>query len=312
MTKLDRAFIKAYTEPPAVTLPRPRKVEQAMIAHDARLHAGGEQIARPRARVAPQTSPGHVGRSEAMAPLSTFAAPAKLEESFRASLEVDRLDWPAACQQLVARAAVAWDRFIAQLCAELTTLNKCVAFVSSRRGEGRTTVALATASRLAAQGLRTLIVDADFGHADLAAACGVSPPVGWGEMIEGDLPLGEALITAVEDGVTLMPWRGPGGRLAHRSARLRAATSFRLLKEYYDVIIVDAMPLASSTTDFAHLLEALGQCGSYVVCDKRATSAQQLLGLCGRLEQVGVKVSGIIENFVASTSPPPLPDHAAL
>jgi Mrp family chromosome partitioning ATPase len=214
-------------------------------------------------------------------------------------LEVDSLSWPIACVDLLDRASARWDRFAEHLTDRSSEDNKTVMIVSCRRGEGRTTIALATARHMAARGLRCVVVDADFENPTLAAHCGVSPQMGWGEVIDGDLPFGEALIAGVNDNVTVMPWQGPAGRLAQSSAALRATTGFRLLREHYDLVIIDAMPLGgmSAEAELASLAKATGPCGVYLVRDVRATQPQQMAAACARLGRMSIKVTGVIENF---------------
>jgi Mrp family chromosome partitioning ATPase len=143
------------------------------------------------------------------------------------------------------------------------------------------------------------VVDADFENPNLAERCGISPQLGWGEVIDGDLPFAEGLVAAIEDGVTIMPWRGPAGRLAQRTAALRATTGFRLLREHFDLVILDAMPLSapSANTELSALATVGGPCSAYLVRDPRTTRPPQVASGLARLGRSAVHVAGIIENF---------------
>lgn len=173
------------------------------------------------------------------------------------------------------------------------------------RGEGRTTVVLSTARHLSARGLRPLVVEADFDHPCLASHCGVSPATGWGDVLEGKLPLGEALIASLADGVTLMPWRGPARHSTQLAAGPRIADHFRMLQDQYDLVLLDTMPLKNQAdvSDLASLAQAIGLQAVYLIHDMRFTTLDQLTNTCGRLRRASVNVAGVIENFVSPTDP---------
>jgi Mrp family chromosome partitioning ATPase len=71
------------------------------------------------------------------------------------------------------------------------------------------------------------------------------------------------------------------------------------LREHYDLVIVDAMPLAgaSNETELASIAKVIGPSGVYLVRDVRATQPQQVAAACARLGRMSIKVSGVIENF---------------
>src|SRR5262249_38236066 len=126
---------------------------------------------------------------------------------FRPMLEVDQFAWPHACHELLSQADEMWNAFAAQILEEHGGGHACIAIASCLRGEGRTTITLSAGKFLAARGLRTVIVDADLDNPTLAQSCGISPQIGWDDVVDGELPLGEAMISSLADGVTLMPWR---------------------------------------------------------------------------------------------------------
>ncbi len=308
MTSLDRAFIKAFDEAGPSNPAREHGLERT--APPARATADGAALESPRhgVRVAKETlaSAPELPRTglSAVAPLSTFAPPPRPHDSFRALLEVDHLAWPEACGALIERAGAEWDRFAERLSRHVAEDTKCVALTSCQRGEGRTSVALATARVLAARGLRSVVVDADFERPSLADSCGISAQAGWGEVLSGELSLGEVLIAASKDGVALLPWRGPNMRADPWTNTLPIATSFSILRDHYDLVLLDTMPLDSSAaiSEFASLAESIRLDAAYVIFDARSTPSSSLTSTCAKLRQSGLRVEGLIENFGAASS----------
>jgi Mrp family chromosome partitioning ATPase len=148
------------------------------------------------------------------------------------------------------------------------------------------------------------VVDADFDRPNLADSCGISAQAGWGEAIAGELSLGEALIAAARDRVALLPWRGPGMRAAGWTNTLPIATSFSMLRDHYDLVVLDAMPLdtPAAISEFASLGEAIHLDAVYVIFDARSTIHSSLTDTCAKLRHLGLRVDGLIENF--SSTPP--------
>jgi Mrp family chromosome partitioning ATPase len=305
MTTLDLAFIKAFTDtashpaaPHATPIaPRPRIVKSTSRPAHA--------VAPPFAVVHPEESAlGELGARNATLPLSSFAPQTRVDDACRALLEIDRAAWPEACGDLLLRASRDWDRFAEQLIERMGQGQKCIALVSLARGEGRPTVALALAKHVAGRGLRPVIVDADTEKPALARTCGVSAHTGWDDLVSSELPLGEALITAVEDGVTLMPWRGPAAAVSKLAQSPRIGSIFGTLREHYDLVLLDTTPFEGPTaiTDFAGFAAAIHLDSLYLIQDLRTTTHEGLIAACSKLRRCGLPLSGVIENFVSPTS----------
>jgi hypothetical protein len=118
-------------------------------------------------------------------------------------------------------------------------------------------------------------------------------------VIESELPLGEALISAIENHVTIMPWQGPGGRLTSDRVADRARDCFRLLGEHYDLLILDAPPLPGprAVAEMGALTALAAPCDVYLVRDVRTMSVTQVEDACRRLQAASLDVAGVIENF---------------
>lgn len=301
MTSLDRAFIKAFAEAPPA-------------APDAESPAAPLTSSTVNEAEAAPSAAAETGADEELpqldlelplAPLSSFARAQPVEDSFRPLLEIDRAAFPEACGQLLGHASGDWDRLAEQLVEQMGQGHKCVATAGIARGDGSTTVLLALAQRVAARGLRPVVVDADPANPVLARTCGISAQTGWNDLVDSELPLGEALITAVEDGVTLMPWRGESQSLATLSEAVRTGSIFGTLREHFDLVLLDLMPLGNpaNLADAAALARAIHLDAVYLIHNVRTTSRQRQAAVCADLRQTGLPLAAVIENFVSPASP---------
>ncbi len=293
MNKLDRAFKKAYAEMPLA----PNAAAEATSA---------PLVSKPMlsAAVAAIVPPEPTQPAPSASPLSSFAERPKIHDVASALLEVDHLAWPPACQSMQVHAEKALSGLADYLAERIGWGQKTIALASCRRAEGRTTVSLIMARLLAARGLRPVVVDADFENPRLARSCGIQDHTGWNELLEGETALGETLIAAVDERVTLMPWQGEPKSLRELTRCERVATNFNLLRDHYDIVLVDTMPLVDATEvqDFAGLAKAIGVDALYLVHDVRSTSAETLAETWTQLRREAVHVEGIIENFAAAES----------
>jgi Mrp family chromosome partitioning ATPase len=303
MSIVDQAFIKAFASPGLQTatgtkteslrtrVPATATSRETSLAHDR----VAEPLDGPHGLDAPGSSPA-------------LARGSKGDEAFRAFLEIDRAAWPEACGELLDRAGRDWDRFTEQLIERMGQGEKCIALAGSAHGDGNTTISLALARHVAARGLRPLVVDADPENPELARSCGVSVQTGWDDVVVSGLSAGEALIMAVEDGVTLLPWRGRDVSMAELAANERVGEVFGTLREHYDLVLLDAMPLVARAmiADFAALAGAIRLDAVYLIHNVRTMSREQLSALCAKIRESGLPLAGVIENFV-----PPAPTGPA-
>lgn len=298
MTTLDRAFIKAYAEEPApVTAGHATKSTQptgspprpSEPAWPSGMPSEGTMAAEPAALTS--------------LPLSAYTQRGKADDSGRARHEIDRLQWPGECTALVKQSPVAWSAMVDRLVAHGVQGEKCIAFTALSRGAGCTTVCLTLARQLAERGLRPLVVEVNGEHPQLTTLCGLDACAGVNDVLLGQLPLDEALVASVDDGVTLMPWRGKPAKLADLAVSLRAEACFELLASRYDLILIDAPPVPSPAAmgELAALGEAIGLGAVYLVHDcRQGTTA--LPKACEAFAQAGLPVVGLIENFAATVT----------
>jgi Mrp family chromosome partitioning ATPase len=251
--------------------------------------------------IAPAAADATSKPASTKSPLSSFVDRPKIHDAASALLEVDHLSWPQACQELQAHSNPALAQFTDYLVERIGWGHKIVALTSCRRGEGRTTVSLILAKQFAARGLRAVVVDADFENPLLARVCGIQDFTGWGEMLHGEIALGEALIAAVDEQVTLMPWRGAPQSVRELARSQRIAANFGMLRDHYDIVLLDTMPLMDSTEvdDFGAFAKSIGLDALYLINDVRSTAPETVAETWAQLRRAGAHVEAIIENFVA-------------
>lgn len=225
---------------------------------------------------------------------------AQRPEGFRPMLEVDRLLWPTVVTRLDASQGVL-EPIIAALRAGATQGRKVVAVVGCRRGEGCTTVALAAAKRLARQGMRVVLVDADFDHPRLARRLGLAPQRGWEEVLSGSLPLAEVVIESLADRLALVPAREPLGAAVPLPGRpWDPAGALDTLRSHYELVLLDLGRLSKPNKTGIGLFDSAPRWidAAVLVHNVRSTSQLELTRAQQRLSAAGIAQLGVVENFV--------------
>ena len=308
MSALDRAFMKAFADAPV----RPKS-----SSGEDRQRPGSPPA--PHLPIAPTSSSVPIGSGPkldhsvgeialdalvidrpATAPLSVFSTSAPPDMKEPSGIEVDELAWPEESCELLDCAGRAWDRFVDRLTEKMAVGEACIAFASCGAGAGRTTITLSAAKHLAARGLRIAVIDADFESPNLAQSCRITAQSGWTDVVSGARQLSETLITAVDCGVTVVPCRGRGQDVAPLDDRVRLAAAFESMRERFDLLLLDTARLADQAAAFAlaDLAEAIRLDAVYLIRDARRTSEARLPDACAALRAGGVRLGGLIENFV--------------
>ena len=160
----------------------------------------------------------------------------------RPALEVDAVRWPAMCETLLMQHGERFDRMAVEICREAGLGQKIIAITGLRRGEGRTTLALCLARRLAAGRASVALVDADFSNPSLAAQLHISVDRGWEAVMRSEETLWEVMIESVSDRLAVVPLAAEAAS-DYSPAAFRIAATLNELAEHYDVVLVDAGPI---------------------------------------------------------------------
>lgn len=122
---------------------------------------------------------------------------------------------------------------------------RLVLLASAMPGEGKSTIALGLGRLAALEGLRTLLVDGDLRKPGLAGLMGVRPGAGFGEVLEGSLPLAEVLQRDPATDLDLLPGSARHVRPTRLLAPDRLRCLFEALRATYDLVLIDSAPLAA-------------------------------------------------------------------
>ena len=218
--------------------------------------------------------------------------------------EVDRFQWPVTVERLVSDKdgyfAQASGRLIAAVRDGLRTL----AISGSRRGEGRTTLALCLARAAAQAGIQVAVIDADFARPQLAARIGLEINHGWQDAATGLVPLSEAAIRSLNDNITVLPLEASAARTGLSLADPRVTATLRAAAATFELVIVDLGPLAAGDEPLFPAEEACPLDAAIVVRDLRYASSAESEEIGQRLMAAGVEAVGIAENFVVEEEIP--------
>jgi len=339
MSGLDRAFIRAYTKqhqaghPMGASHarlavgPRSRQVATHLNSPDQR----GADTQQPPASVLHSpavevpTAPSYFYVDEPQASLAgphweqasptrrpssgakMQAAPSPLMVTLSAdwagpAFEVDQFGWESPIAELVAYGGIELDSLGQKILSATRGGAQVVAIGSAEPGAGGTTLLLCLAQRLSAIQLRAALVDADFGAPSLATRLGMSPTFGWEDIATHERSLCDVLIHSVEDGITLLPLRGPVQMPRRLADDLYWRTTIDALRGRYRLVLLDVGVVGPEPMDLPWLRPGCGIDAAIVVGREGETGHEGLASAVRRLQGSDIDVLGVVENFCLSES----------
>ncbi|MCA9174455.1 MAG: hypothetical protein KDB14_08215 [Planctomycetales bacterium] len=215
----------------------------------------------------------------------------QIKGPFVAAWETDKVAWPRMADRLM-EIDDRFDNAGRQLAQATTEGLRILAVTSTYRGEGRTSIAMNLARAAAGGGVRVALVDADVDNPAMASAAGISAAHGWHECLTGGLPLDEAAVASIADGVTLLPLTSAVRRAAVKASGPAFASMLEALSCHFDLVVVDYGPLGASESGTPIVGDA-----AMLVRDIRCTSAEQALKAVQNIRQRGPRSVGVIQNF---------------
>ncbi len=232
------------------------------------------------------------------------AATERVEQPCIPVWEVDRFQWPVTVERLVSAKGgyfgQAGERLVAAVGDGLRTL----AVTGSRRGEGRTTLALCLARAAAKAGIQVAILDADFARPQLAARIGLEITHGWQDAATGLIPLSEAAVKSLSDQMTVLPLEGASGAGQLSLADPRVTATLRAATATFELVIVDLGPLAAAEEPLFPADEACPFDAAIVVRDLRWAATAESESVGEQLYAAGVEAVGVAENFAPAEEEP--------
>ncbi|HAY78285.1 MAG TPA: hypothetical protein DCY79_00600 [Planctomycetaceae bacterium] len=276
------------------------------LGDDVRVDLGNVDAVRPHLASSSSKEVRHSndlrGEGDGEAAEALRSAERPVEESrdsvglneFHAAWEVDQFRWPKVCDDLREH------DLLAGLGSQLANANRdglrVMAVTGKRQGEGGTTLALCLAQCAALSGLRVGLVDADFEQPNLAEQLGVAAHATWMCAMQGRVPIEEAGVYALRDGITAFPLT-PSATQKGVTQLKQIADWIQEVKQYFDMIILDA----GVQTSNAHQLLAVNTAEAIdavtVVRDMRRTTDAEIEGVVRRVHATGIEAVGIVENF---------------
>ncbi len=270
-------------------------------------HPGNAQAERPAGSPEPEAAsatpaePATAEESSAGERAQSLAADsASSEEPFQPSFQVDSFAWPSGCTRLSMAAGESIDQLAEALRGQAAEGRRVMAMSGCRRGDGCTTLLLCVARRLAEQGLRVAMVDADFDNPLLARRLGLLPEVGWEEVFTARRPIQDVIIESVHDRLALLPLCGslPCGACPADGVP-DAAAALHPLREHYDLVLVDLGEFTDDPaggTGVAHaVIDWID--AAVLVHNVRATTEEERNRTRRRARAAGLAEAGVAENF---------------
>src|SRR5262249_19188538 len=109
----------------------------------------------------------------------------------------------------------------------------------------------------------------------------------------------DALISSVDDRLALLPWLQDAELDARMAINLRAAVTFGQLRDRYDLVLIDAGAISGpehgDLTNWAGVVRVEA---AYIVA--RGPQSADSTRAASQLQDAGLPVSGIIENFTSA------------
>jgi Mrp family chromosome partitioning ATPase len=212
--------------------------------------------------------------------------------------EVDRFQWPRTCEKLVADdsgyLATAGDKLLAAVQDGL----KVLAITGTRRGEGRTTMALCLARMAAKAGVQVAIMDADFARPQIASKLGLETAHGWQDAALGKIPLSEAAVKSLADDITVLPLESSSVVKRLSLADPRVTATIRAVAATFELVVLDLGPIQAGEQLAFPRDEASPLDAAIVVRDVRFATTAEGETIGHMLQDLGVEAVGIAENFV--------------
>ncbi|QDU31200.1 hypothetical protein ETAA8_63530 [Anatilimnocola aggregata] len=212
--------------------------------------------------------------------------------------EVDRFTWPALCDKLMHDPSGYFASASSKLLSVVRGGLKVLGVTGSRRGEGRTTLALCLARAAAQAGIHVALVDADFTRPQLASMLGLETAYGWQEAATGKIPLSEAAVKSLADRLTVLPLEVTSSSAPLSLADPRVTATLRATAATFELVIVDLGPLGAGSEPLFPKGENCPLDAAVVVRDTRFASVGESRTVGDRLYESGIEAVGIAENFV--------------
>lgn len=210
--------------------------------------------------------------------------------------EVDQLDWPRTCEQLLTAENAYFEEASHRLVEASKQGMRTLAICGSRRGEGCSTIALCIARSAARKGLRIGLLDADILGDGLAEFLGLDVQCNWLDISSRSDNLNEHAVLVNQLSITLLPLTRSAKRT--QSSIAESLAHIPAIAQQFDLLIVDFGALSEGA--FGKALKSKVELdAALVVRDLRHTSSRDVQSTVNFIRSSGIEAVGIAENFGA-------------
>ena len=177
---------------------------------------------------------------------------------------------------------------------------RCIAVTGGKGGVGKTNISINLATSLSKQNKRVMLLDADFGLANVDVVLGLSPGKNLLHVIEGQCDLQDIIIDGPEN-IKIVPASSGVKKMANLNSLEQSGliAAFGELGSNVDVMIVDTA--AGISESVVHFARAAGEV-IVVVCDEPASIADAYALIKVLSKDYAVNKVSIITNQVESNA----------
>lgn len=203
--------------------------------------------------------------------------------------------WPEICEQLDQFTGDGFRQLAKHLQFAAAQGHKVLAFVSSERFAGRTSVLMTLTRILALEGrAHALLVDADRQHPDLATLTGIGAAPGLCEVLHGQATLQQVIVPRTPGNISSLTLKTAVSDAEWHMLTAPLRTLVQQVRRDYDMVLIDAGVLGPETR--------LGDCWLRGAADAVITISRQLTDKKAAHEvldwkQIGIESLGVIETF---------------
>lgn len=220
-----------------------------------------------------------------------------LPVAFAPSWEVDCFLWPEVVKQIERSHADAFRQIGKHLCTANRDGLKVMAITSGERGVGRSTVAMHMARSAAASGLKVALVEGDAFCPSLIDQLRLDVEHGWADCLFENVPLHEAAVHSIQDGITLFPLKSVISAQELHANLHRMAKLIKRISTLFDIVFIDANRLNLEQRDLVGVSQESVIDAAIVVVDTELSIKEKVDSAVSILQNMGLSSIGLVENF---------------
>lgn len=221
---------------------------------------------------------------------------------FAPAWEVDQFCWPDIVLQLEQSNTNVFHQVGQHLAQSNRSGLRVLAITSGERGVGRSTVAMHMARAAAAAGLRVALVDADALHPSLIDQLRLDIDYGWQHCLFEGLPLEEAAVHSIADGITFFPITKSLSSDELSANLVRASKLIERIAGHFDLILLDSCRISPEQPDLVGVTDVVALDAAVVVVDSELSMPDKIDSAISLLQDAGIVSIGIVENFRSGKS----------